>query len=56
MENQHDWARGRGYTAIETGAIHTNAAMLSLNSRVGFRVIGTYTRKSVPKVMMLKDL
>jgi GNAT superfamily N-acetyltransferase len=56
MDAQHAWARGAGYRAVETGAISTNKAMLSLNLAVGFRVIGLYDRSGEPRVVMLKEL
>lgn len=56
MHDQHEWARARGYRTIETGVVNTNEAMLSLNIRVGFRIIGTYCRTDQPRVMLLKDL
>jgi predicted GNAT superfamily acetyltransferase len=55
MNDQHAWAKARGYRSIETGVINTNNAMLSLNIRAGFKVIGTYCRKDEPRAMMLKE-
>ena len=56
MEAQHAWAKARGYTSIETGTMHNNVAMLTLNLSTGFRVIGTYWRNNLPRVLLLKDL
>lgn len=44
MERQHRWLLEHGYTAVETATAPSNQAMLNLNLRVGFRVIGTYCR------------
>ncbi len=54
--DQHEWARGNGYSEIETGMVPSNTAMLSLNLKAGFQVTGTYTRTSGPRVTMLKEL
>jgi ribosomal protein S18 acetylase RimI-like enzyme len=56
MELQHDWLRSRGYAGVETSTTPDNVAMLSLNLRVGFRVIGTYQRASGMRVMLAKAL
>jgi len=56
MNVQHDWLRANGYGSVETATVPDNAAMLSLNLRVGFRVIGTYGRGDRMRVMMAKDL
>ena len=56
MNQQHDWARRRGYEFIETSSVKFNAAMLTLNLSVGFEIIGTYARTEVPRVMMQKRL
>ncbi len=55
MRNQHEWVQARGFLSIETGAINTNDAMLALNSRLGFHVIGTYCRTDLPRIMMYKE-
>jgi GNAT superfamily N-acetyltransferase len=54
MNLQHDWLRAHGYGSVESSTVPDNAAMLSLNLRVGFRVIGTYNRGDGTRVMMAK--
>lgn len=56
LEDQHSWARAHRYTSIETSLVPTNTAMLTLNLRVGFQVIGMYTRDEMPRVTLLKRL
>jgi GNAT superfamily N-acetyltransferase len=56
MDKQHAWVRAAGYTAIETGTTKDNRAMLRLNLSAGFEVIGTYTRDSLPRVILQKRL
>jgi GNAT superfamily N-acetyltransferase len=56
MQRQHDWLRSRGYVSVETAAVPENVAMLSLNMRVGFRVIGSYCRGDHLRVTLAKDL
>ncbi|MEO8181415.1 MAG: GNAT family N-acetyltransferase [Deltaproteobacteria bacterium] len=56
MERQHDWLRAQGYTAVETTAVPANTAMLVLNLRAGFRLIGSYHRGDHLRVTMVKDL
>ena len=56
IHRQHTWVHERGYEFVETGAIKSNTAMLSLNLSVGFEIIGTYARTAVPRVMMQKRL
>ena len=56
MERQHTWLRAQGYTSVETAAVPTNAAMLMLNLRAGFRVMGSYSRGDDLRVMLVKDL
>ena len=56
MERQHDWLRAQGYTAVETMAVPANVAMLMLNLRVGFRIIGSYQRGDDLRITMLKEL
>ena len=52
---QHSWAADKTYRGIETGAINTNLPMIALNLRLGFRVIGSYSRSDLPRVLMFKD-
>ena len=56
MKRQHDWAQRRGYEYVETSAIKSNRAMLTLNLSVGFEIIGTYARTELPRVLMQKRL
>jgi GNAT superfamily N-acetyltransferase len=56
MERQHDWLRVQGFTSVETAAIPSNTAMLMLNLRAGFRVIGSYSRGDHLRVTLSKDL
>ncbi len=56
MQAQHAWAKDRGYTSVETGTMHQNLAMLTLNLQSGFKVIGTYTRAGKTRVLMTKRL
>jgi len=56
LDRQHAWAKAKGYTAIETGTTKDNRAMLRLNLSAGFEVIGTYTRDSLPRVILRKRL
>jgi len=56
MDGQHEWLRAQGYTSVETSAVPANAAMLMLNLRAGFRVIGSYSRGDYLRVTLAKDL
>ena len=56
MDAQHAWAKAHGYSSIETATTQDNAAMLTLNLQAQFSVIGTYWRKDMPRVLLLKDL
>lgn len=40
MRRQHEWAKGQGYTEIETRTRSVNSAMLILNLKSGFQVRG----------------
>ena len=55
-QEQHRWAKTKGYTSIETGAINSNAPMIELNLSLGFRVIGSYCRADLPRITMFKEL
>jgi riboflavin kinase, archaea type len=56
MEKQHAWLRTQGFTSVETAVVPANAAMLMLNLRVGFRVIGSYSRGDYLRVTLAKEL
>ena len=56
LDRQHVWAKATGYNAIETGTTKDNRATLRLNLSAGFEVIGTYTRDSLPRVILQKRL
>jgi predicted GNAT superfamily acetyltransferase len=53
---QHDWARRHRYATIETSALRSDEVMLRLNLSFHFQIIGTYSRETTPRVMMLKRL
>lgn len=40
MQRQHDWARDRGYAAVETRTRTVNNAMIILNLQSGFQIVG----------------
>jgi len=56
LDQQHAWARFRGYTVIETGTTKDNWPMLNLNLSASFEIIGTYTRDASPRVILQKHL
>jgi GNAT superfamily N-acetyltransferase len=56
LDRQHGWAEAKGYTVIETGTTKDNRPMLRLNLSAGFEVIGTYTRDTLPRVILQKRL
>jgi GNAT superfamily N-acetyltransferase len=43
MDLQHDWADREGYRSIETRTRASNRAMIILNLRSGFRIVGVET-------------
>lgn len=56
LERQHRWLLEQGFTAVETAAVPSNLAMLSLNLRAGFRIIGNYCREDDLRVLLAKPL
>ena len=57
LERQHRWLLEHGYAAVETVTTPSNVAMLGLNLRAGFRIIGTYCRDDGrPRVTLAKSL
>lgn len=55
MEAQHRWVREAGFSVVETAATPDNEAMLALNLRFGFTIIGRYAR-SGERVLLAKNL
>jgi GNAT superfamily N-acetyltransferase len=57
MAAQHQWCAQRGYRYVRTKTMNRWRAMLLLNIRSGFDVIGTYTgRDGVVKIILEKTL
>ncbi|MBW2267892.1 MAG: GNAT family N-acetyltransferase [Deltaproteobacteria bacterium] len=56
MHFQHSWLLSRGYSEIETGTIGSNESMHQLNLEFGFKVIGSYNRDGMPRIMLHKRL
>jgi len=57
MRLQHAWCRERGYRTVRTHTKNTWKAMLVLDLKEGFDVIGTYTdERGEPKLILEKRL
>lgn len=56
LERQHRWLLEQGFGAVETATVPGNLAMLTLNLRAGFRIIGNYCRDDYPRVQLAKRL
>ncbi|HTV21882.1 MAG TPA: GNAT family N-acetyltransferase [Polyangiaceae bacterium] len=56
MNLQHEWLRSRGYTSVGTATLPENVAMIALNMRFGFRVIGSQCQADRPRVLLSKNL
>jgi predicted GNAT superfamily acetyltransferase len=57
MNMQHEWLKKRGYKIVTTQTKNKWRAMLILNLRHGFDIIGTYTdEKGEPKIILQKQL
>lgn len=56
LERQHGWLREQGFKTVETAANPSNVAMLSLNFRGGFRIVGNYWREDDLRVLLAKKL
>lgn len=57
LELQHAWCREQGYATIRTKTKNTWRAMLLLDIRSGFDVIGAYTdERGEPKLILEKRL
>lgn len=54
MAAQHEWCRKQGYELIQTKSQNQFPAMISLNLRNGFQIIGTEQGSSGLKVLMEK--
>lgn len=57
MEAQHQWARGQGYTSVETKTKNEFRSMLILNLKAGFVVTGVESQSDgSSKILMQKQL
>lgn len=59
MRLQHEWVKKQGYSTIRTESSNLWPAMLILNIRFGFRIVGTYTQgvpHDEPKIVFEKEL
>lgn len=57
MTMQHEWLRKHGYKIVTTQTKNKWRAMLLLNLRHGFDIIGTFTdEKGEPKIILQKRL
>ncbi|WP_027409666.1 GNAT family N-acetyltransferase [Anoxybacteroides tepidamans] len=57
MEMQHNYLREHGYRIVQTKTKNKWRAMLILNIKHGFDIIGTYTdEKGEPKIILEKNL
>jgi ribosomal protein S18 acetylase RimI-like enzyme len=52
MKLQHEWCRKNGYRFVVTDTLNDNAAMLILNLRSGFRIVGTRLDERGLKVVL----
>jgi predicted GNAT superfamily acetyltransferase len=52
MKHQHDWCRKNSYRVVVTETLNDNAAMLILNLRSGFRIVGTRLDERGLKVVL----
>ncbi len=52
MKRQHEWCRENGYRFVVTETLNDNAAMLILNLRSGFRIVGTRLDERGLKVVL----
>ena len=46
MAAQHDWCQKNGIQCIKTTTTNTNTAMLILNARHGFYIVGTFVNRN----------
>ena len=57
LDYQHQWCQERGYRTVRTKTKNCFKAMLILNLKMGFDVIGTYTdSRGEPKLILEKKL
>ena len=57
LEHQHSWCQKRGYKIVRTKTKNCFKAMLILNIKMGFDIIGTYTDSlGEPKLILEKKL
>jgi GNAT superfamily N-acetyltransferase len=56
MKRQHEWCRQRGYQVVQTKTQNRFRAMLLLNVKHGFDVIGTHESKEGMKIALEKKL
>lgn len=56
MKRQHEWCRKNGYRTVVTETLNDNGAMLILNLRSGFRVVGTRLDERGLKVVLSRVL
>ena len=56
MERQHQRLQSRGFNSVETNTPYTNVAMIALNHRAGFHIVGTYIKNNLQRVIMAKEL
>ena len=54
MAMQHEWIQSCGYQGVETSTQTDNLAMLQLNLKAGFEVIGSHNRNNDPRVILYK--
>ena len=57
MVEQHKWCRDNEFKIVRTETKNKFAAMISLNLKSGFQIIGTYTdHRGEPKLILEKRL
>lgn len=56
MRRQHKRLSQKGYLGVETTAANNNHAMIQLNVKSGFDVIGSYSRSDMPRTILYKSL
>lgn len=58
MQEQHAWAKAQGYALMQTKSDNRHKAMMSLNLKVGFDIVGTEqtTLSPVLKILFEKKL
>lgn len=56
MRRQHEWLSHKTYVGVETTTANNNHAMIQLNIKSGFDVIGSYSRNELPRTILYKNL